>query len=229
MEMKKVSSRQSVFVGDVFNTNSYGECVVTDYKSSKDITVMFTTTGTVKSVSGNNLLRGMVKDEYLPNVCGVGYAGRGKYSDRKKYKGVYARWLNIMHRCYMESNTKYKIYGGKGVDVHPDWHNFQNFAFWYVDKCNLIGIDFDNKSHQIDKDKSGLMQYGPSSCELITRQENTEISVSKHFTLIDPKGVKHEVFNLNKFCKENGLDMPTMYHVRQGRRNQQHHKGWVMI
>lgn len=33
-----------------------------------------------------------------------------------------------MSRCYKPGNRQYKDYGGRGISVHPDWHDFDKFS-----------------------------------------------------------------------------------------------------
>ncbi len=47
---------------------------------------------------------------------------------------------------------------------------------------------------------------------------------SKEYLITDPKGNKHFIRCLNKFCKENNLNPHYMSRVAQGK--QSHHKGW---
>ena len=56
--------------------------------------------------------------------------------------------------------------------------------------------------------------------------EKRTASQAKTWHLISPKGEKITVFNLNKFCKENGLSSGRMSDVANGK--QTHHKGWIV-
>jgi hypothetical protein len=55
---------------------------------------------------------------------------------------------------------------------------------------------------------------------------NVIYSCGKRYTFKDPEGNPHEVFGLNKFCRENGLQQSAMCHVGQGTRKS--HKGWSL-
>jgi len=65
-----------------------------------------------------------------------------------------------------------------------------------------------------------------TNLEWCTAQYNKEFSSSKNFVFISPSGIETEVFNLSKFCKDNGLSNGCMYHVMSGK--YKHHKGWSM-
>lgn len=41
---------------------------------------------------------------------------------------LYRVWLGMMHRCYHESRRDYRYYGGRGIIVDTEWHNFEKFV-----------------------------------------------------------------------------------------------------
>jgi hypothetical protein len=59
------------------------------------------------------------------------------------------------------------------------------------------------------KDEDGYNNW-EDNLEWASKQYNSEYSLAKHYILIDPEGTEHKVFNLAKFCKENGLPQSTM-------------------
>ena len=63
-----------------------------------------------------------------------------------------------------------------------------------------------------------------SNLEWCNSQYNNEYTLSKIYSLISPSGVFVDVFNLNKFCRKEGLDPCHMYKVSNGSRKS--HKGW---
>ena len=40
---------------------------------------------------------------------------------------LFARWVNMMDRCYDPKCQAYSRYGGRGITVCEQWHNVQNF------------------------------------------------------------------------------------------------------
>lgn len=67
----------------------------------------------------------------------------------------YSRWQTMLSRCYNVRNVSYPIYGGKGVTVATEWHDFQTFAIWYEE--NFV------EGWDMDKDLLGGKQYGPKT------------------------------------------------------------------
>jgi hypothetical protein len=39
----------------------------------------------------------------------------------------YRVWCCMIGRCRNPNNTRYSLYGGRGIFVHPQWMNFENF------------------------------------------------------------------------------------------------------
>jgi len=54
--------------------------------------------------------------------------------------------------------------------------------------------------------------------EWCTGQYNVEYSISKYYTFLDPNGEEISIYNLNKFCRENGLQVSNMCAVFSGKR-----------
>lgn len=73
-----------------------------------------------------------------------------------------------------------------------------------------------------DKDRKNNLV---GNLEWNTFQENCEHGLAKDFKFINPTGTIVDVFNLERFCRENGLDAPCMRRVNQGQ--QSNHKGWT--
>jgi hypothetical protein len=74
--------------------------------------------------------------------------------------------------------------------VHPDWHNFQNFAEWYVSQPNAYKEGFD-----LDKDiiLRGNKEYSAHACDIIPFEVNKVIrGMAKKSTDL-PTGVRKDV------------------------------------
>lgn len=63
-----------------------------------------------------------------------------------------------------------------------------------------------------------------SNLEMCTHQYNSEYSLAKYYIVTNPGGEEIEVFNLRKFCRENGLNDANMGKVAAGKRKR--HKGF---
>lgn len=153
-------------------------------------------------------------------IFGIGY--NSKKLGHKAYKKntptkCYRCWQGMLERCYSKKHVKYKRYGGRGVKVCKQWHDYQNFAEFYHNNYFL--------GSQLDKDILGNGKlYSPYTCKFVSCQDNNEYSKAKKWIFISPHGKIVEIFNLSKFCRENKLCESSMNHVSKGKYKQ--HKGW---
>lgn len=215
--------------GKIFETNNCGSLIVIRYSSFNLIKVKFIETGAVVDVQNiAHIKNGCVRDPLCKTVLDIGFHGVGRHKGfiGKKRTSCYTRWIGILSRCYNKLGDSYGRYGGVGVVVHEDWHNFQNFADWYYLECKKLNIDPDDNDMQIDKDiKSvGIKMYSPDNCILISSQSNSEYSNAKTWTVISPDGELIEIYNLEKFCNENNLAHSSMAKVSRGL--QKSHRGY---
>jgi len=154
-------------VGDVYQANDarYGSYKIIAVEGCKAITIEFINTGTQITGASYNVTMGKVKDPMARTVAGVGYIGIGPHKPTNS--PPYKRWRSMLDRCYVEDRTTYAYYGGRGVYVCDDWHNFQNYCEWWNRNCC-------DDSYQIDKDLlvKGNLEYGPYTCVAIPRRLN---------------------------------------------------------
>lgn len=113
---------------------------------------------------------GTIRNVYKKTAFGIGFIGEGKYSTKIK---AYTVWRNIMMRCYDETNKNYKAYGGSGIIVCKEWHNYQNFAEWY--EKNKI------EDWEVDKDllSEETKTYSPENCCFLPIEMNRKIKDNK--------------------------------------------------
>ena len=68
----------------------------------------------------------------------------------------YNTWKGMMHRCYNKSSEHYDRYGGRGIEVCKEWHDFDVYNEWFQ-RTNIDGLTMD----RTDNDKG----YEPSNVE----------------------------------------------------------------
>ena len=95
---------------------------------------------------------------------------------------LYKKWRNMKYRCYNTNDTRFHVYGGKGIIVCDEWKNdFMAFYSWAISHGW-------QKELWIDRiDTNG--NYEPSNCRFVTESESSEnkgIYNRKHKL---PKGV----------------------------------------
>lgn len=186
--MKKISEENKLELeGYIYSTNNYGDYKVLKYNNTNNIEIEFLETGTKLQVSYGNIKKGSIKDPNYPNIYGVGYFGQGEYTSR--INGVqlscYKRWKEMLNRCYNPKATEYKNYGGQGVSVASEWHNYQNYAKWWEENCP-------NDSFVVDKDilEKGNKLYCPEKCCFVPSDINTVFTLRNSERGEYPLGVR---------------------------------------
>ncbi len=76
-----------------------------------------------------------------------------------------SRWVKMLSRCEDHDNVQYKDYGGRGIKVCKEWHDFNKFYDW----CISNGVQSDLQIDRINNDGD----YKPSNCRIVTRKENS--------------------------------------------------------
>lgn len=125
--------------------------------------------------------------------CGNIYM-KPKHGDARKgnLRRLY-RIMRCMHqRCYNKKHHAYKNYGGKGVTVCAEWHDYRNFKQWalangYADNLTIDRIDSDGN-------------YEPSNCQWISLAFNTFKAKAK-FTMGEAEQIK-KIYAFGKFSQK---------------------------
>lgn len=174
---KRVFSRDLVKIGDIFPTNNCGEVEVLQYTSAVKCDVKFINTGSIVNVFASNLRKGTVRDPLHRWRHGVGYLGVGPHKtlivlDKKKYVHTreYATWSHMLSRCYGSASKRKTNSCYNDVTVCEAWHNFQNFAEWFLENKPTTDIPL-----HLDKDLKvpGSTQYSPLTCSFVPYRVNS--------------------------------------------------------
>lgn len=183
--------------GDIYETSRCGKVEVIQYISAVDIRVRFINTGWVRSAPATRILTGKIKDVYAPLRYGVGFMGEGLHKSKEgtSFTPVYQAWVDMIRRCYYQKGPQYHRYGGRGVVVCDDWHNFQIFADW----CSENYIE----GYHLDKDLKvrGSLIYSPETCEFIPKRVNNLILSSTAARGKWPVGVSYHKRH-HKYCSQ---------------------------
>jgi len=94
---------------------------------------------------------------------------------------LYACWLDMKHRCYLKTRSKYKNYGGRGISVCDEWtdkeNGSSNFINWalnngYKDNLTLDRIDVNGN-------------YCPENCRWVTWFEQARNKTTTRYITIN--------------------------------------------
>lgn len=79
-------------------------------------------------------------------------------------------WVGLRDRCNNPNHTGYQNYGGKGLQVCPEWDDYNNFKTWAIANNYSDTLSIDRK----DNDKG----YSPENCRWTTKftqMQNTRL------------------------------------------------------
>lgn len=95
-----MANQHKYAIGTVHNTLKNGQLEVIgmvegNYNKRK---VRFINTGFETEASLSNISKGRVKDNLVPNVCGIGYLGNcERYDGHPMRKEIYSKWANMIN------------------------------------------------------------------------------------------------------------------------------------
>ena len=182
-------------IGDIVETDKYGDILVFYTNGWKNIGVRFQRTGTERTTNSSDLRKGLVKDVMQPTMFSVGYLGKN-WEDSKSKSAPYKLWKAMLQRVF-DKNTKNTSY--VNVSVCSKFLNFSEFEKW------VLSCEYYNEYWDLDKDLlSGSEKiYSESTCCFIPREINVAVakkSKGKHL-----KGVRPSLGKFYASCRKGGV------------------------
>ena len=110
---------------------------------------------------------------------------------------LYKAWNSMIARCETTSQTSFKDYGGRGIRVCDEWHDFEVFREWAVSNGYEDGLSLDRKNNNGN--------YEPQNCRWITKKEQANNRRSSRYITL--RGVTH---TLAEWAEITGINPTTI-------------------
>jgi len=125
-------------------------------------------------ISGNTTSCGCYRREYVAEAKTThGMTRHGKQHP------IYRTWRTILQRCENPNVYNYRNYGGRGITVCAEWHNFIPFRDWALASGWEKGLSIDRIDNNGD--------YEPSNCRWVTQKENNRNKRSNRLITFNSK------------------------------------------
>lgn len=172
--------------------------------------------------------RGIAKQRAFNCECVCGNVGVVLLNDLRQAKSTscgcisrttYNQYKTRLYGCWhgMKGRVLERTNQGLVCGLYPDWHEFEPFRDWALDN----GYD----DSLILCRNGDVGDYEPDNCRWDTHQSNLEEAHAKHFVMVSPSGDVVDIYNLNKFSRDNNLNGSCMHAVYGGHKKT--HKGWT--
>lgn len=91
--------------------------------------------------------------------------------DGRRKERLYKVWGGMMARCYREYTNGFKNYGGRGIKVCDEWHDYMKFKEW----AESSGYDKYAKYGQCTLDRIDVNgDYSPLNCRWVPLSKQME-------------------------------------------------------
>ena len=150
--------------------------------------------GNYTTVLGTKLRNGQTKS------CGCllnEYNAQFEKDIPRRSDPLYGVWRAMRERCDNPLDPAYENYGGRGIALCEEWHDFDTFREWAVASGYERGLTLDREDNDGD--------YSPSNCRWVTRLVNN--NNKRNNLWLEYNG---EMKTASQWAREVGSDRRTM-------------------
>jgi hypothetical protein len=180
-------------VGQKFGKLTVIECVGTDYRHNRKW-LCKCDCGKTRVATSAKLKAGIIVS------CGCLYRKKtARVSNPLLATPSYKTWRRILNRCENPNGTSYHNYGGRGIKVCDEWHDFNKFNEWFISSHYFQGLSID----RIDVNGN----YEPSNCRWATAEmQNNNKRINTYFEFEGKK------MTLPQICRKTGIEYKKLYY-----------------
>lgn len=111
---------------------------------------------------------------------------------------LYRTWKGMHNRCYDPKHDRYRWYGGKGISICDEWHDFLIFREWAL----VNGYTDDLTIDRIKSDRS----YCPDNCQWVDMKVQANNRSNNH--ILHYNGKKYTATQL---AEAHGMSQHTIF------------------
>lgn len=111
---------------------------------------------------------------------------------------LYDVWTQMLQRCRNPENKSYPSYGGRGIEVAPEWHDFVTFQKWAQSNEYAPGLTIDREEND--------QGYRPGNCRWVSNKINSRNRSKVLMVVWEGLNVA-----LNDVAERHGLKLNTVY------------------
>jgi len=144
-------------------------------------------------------MESLEEDQKIPSTQKLNHKQTHGHNVGNKTTQVYRAFHNMNTRCYNKNVPRYKNYGGRGIQVCPEWRKPYGFQTFLQDMGEPP-----SKNHSLDRIDNSL-GYSKDNCRWATMIE--QIRNSRHVNLVT---INQETLPLNVWSLKLGFGGSTL-------------------
>ncbi len=174
------------FMGDYFPTDKRPRRAKAVCACGKVIDILF---GNL--VSGNTKSCGCYHQDTAGDQCRK-HGHRGKHVSTKTYKA----WCGMYTRCYNQKRKGYEHYGGRGIEMCPEWRGPNGFQTFLQDMGEAP-----SEKHSLDR-RDNSLGYSKANCRWATCTEQSRNRRNVHLVTLNQETLPITLWSIKCGLKE---------------------------